>query len=117
MGKKGPRVGEYIAKAEPFARPILKHLRKLMHKADPKVEETLKWRMPTFTHFGIVFCMAGFKRHCALAFWKGKLILDNQGRRVDESMGEFGRIASFKDLPPDRELISYIKKAVAINVD
>ena len=73
--------------------------------------------MPTFTHDSIVGCMAGFKRHCALAFWEGKLILDKQGRRVDESMGRFGRIASFKDLPPDRELISYIRKAVAFNVE
>lgn len=117
MGKKDPRVDAYIAKAEPFARPILKHIRTLVHRADPKIEETLKWRMPTFTHDGIVFCMAGFKRHCALAFWKGKLILDRQGRRLDESMGQFGRISSLKDLPSDRQLIGYIKKAVALNVD
>lgn len=117
MGKKDPRVDAYIAKAEPYARPILKHIRKLVHKADPKIEETMKWRMPTFIHHGIVCGMAGFKRHCALGFWKSKLIVDKQGRRVDESMGQFGRITSLKDLPPDRELIGYIKKAVVFNVD
>ena len=42
MGKKDPRVDDYIAEAESFAQPILKHLRKLVHEADPKIEETLK---------------------------------------------------------------------------
>ena len=117
MGKKDPRVDAYIAKAGPFAQPILKHIRTLVHRADPKIEETLKWRMPTFIHEGIVCGMAGFKQHCALGFWKSKLILDKQGRRVDEAMGNFGRISSLKDLPSDRELMGYIKKAVALNVD
>ncbi|HEY3858387.1 MAG TPA: YdeI/OmpD-associated family protein [Gammaproteobacteria bacterium] len=117
MGKKDPRVDAYIAKSPDFAQPILKHIRKLMHKADPKIEETLKWRMPTFTHDGIVCGMAAFKRHCALGFWKGKLILDGQGRRVDEAMGSFGRIKSLKDLPPDAKLLGYIKKAVKLNQD
>jgi hypothetical protein len=31
MAQKDPRVDEYISKAAPFARPILKHLRKMMH--------------------------------------------------------------------------------------
>jgi uncharacterized protein YdeI (YjbR/CyaY-like superfamily) len=115
MGKKDPRVDAYIAKSPDFAQPILKHIRKLVHKADPDVEETLKWRMPTFTHDGIVCGMAAFKQHCALGFWKGKLILDGKGRRVDDAMGSFGRITSLKDLPSDAKLLTYIKKAVKLN--
>jgi uncharacterized protein YdeI (YjbR/CyaY-like superfamily) len=117
MGKKDPRVDAYIAESADFAQPILKHIRKLVHQADPKIEETLKWRMPTFTHDGIVCGMAAFKKHAALGFWKGKLILDSQGRRVDEAMGSFGRITSLKDLPTDRQLIAYIKKAVKLNAE
>ncbi len=115
MGKKDPRVDAYIAKSPDISRPILKHIRKLMHQADPQVEETLKWRIPTFTHDGIVCCMAAFKQHCALSFWKGKLILDSKGRRVDSAMGNFGRIQSLKDLPSDTKLLSYIRKAVTLN--
>ncbi len=115
MGKKDPRVDAYIAKSAPFAQPILKHLRKLVHQADPKIEETLKWRMPTFIHDGIVCGMAAFKQHCTLGFWKGALILGKDGKRVDDAMGQFGRIASRKDLPSDRQLIAYIKKAVQLN--
>ena len=115
MGKKDPRVDAYIAKAQPFARPILRKLRTLAHRADPKMEETVKWGMPSFTHDGIVCIMAAFKRHCALVFWKGKLILDPRGRRVDKGMGHFGRIKSVKDLPVDAKLLGYIKLAVKLN--
>jgi hypothetical protein len=117
MGKKDPRVDAYIAKAAPFARPILKHLRKLVHQADPGIEETLKWGMPSFSHDGIVCGMAAFKRHCAFGFWKGRLILDKGGRRVDEAMGSFGKITSLKYLPSDARLIAYIKKAVKLNLE
>jgi uncharacterized protein YdeI (YjbR/CyaY-like superfamily) len=115
MAKKDPRVDAYIANSPAFAQPILKHIRKLVHRADPKIEETLKWRMPTFTHDGIVCGMAAFKNHTALGFWKGKLILDSKSRRVDDAMGSFGRITSLKDLPSDAKLLAYIKKAVQLN--
>ena len=115
MGKKDPRVDAYIARSADFAKPILKHIRKLVHKADSDIEETLKWGMPTFTHDGIICGMAAFKQHCALGFWKGKLILDSKGRRVDDAMGSFGRITSRKDLPSDAKLLGYIRKAVRLN--
>ena len=117
MGKRDPRVDAYIAKSADFARPILKHLRALVHKADPRIEETMKWSMPSFTHDGLVCNMAAFNRHCAFGFWKGKLIVDKQGKQVDEAMGQMGRIASLADLPSDRQLIGYIKKAVKLNQD
>ena len=117
MGKRDPRVDAYIAKSADFARPILKHLRALVHEADPRIEETMKWSMPSFTHDGLVCNMAAFNRHCAFGFWKGKLIVDKQGKRVDEAMGQMGRIASLDDLPSDRQLIGYIKKAVKLNQD
>jgi len=117
MGKKDPRVDAYIAKSADFAQPILKHIRKLVHKADPDIEETVKWGMPSFNHAGIVCGMAAFKQHAAFGFWKSKLILDSKGRRMDEAMGSFGRIASLKDLPSDAKLVGYIKKAVKLNLE
>jgi|SRR6185312_624019 len=111
MGKKDPRVDAYIAKSADFAQPILKHLRKLVHKADPDIQETVKWGMPSFSHAGIVCNMAAFKKHCAFGFWKSKLILDGK----DEAMGSFGRVTSLKDLPSDAKLLGYIRKAVKLN--
>jgi len=113
MGKKDPRIDAYIAKSADFAQPILTHLRKLVRKADPEIEEMLKWGMPSFGHAGIVCQMAAFKRHCAFGFWKSKLILDAK----DEGMGSFGKLTSLKDLPSDAKLIAYIKKAVKLNLE
>ena len=41
MGKRDPRIDTYIAKAAPFAQPILEHFRDVVHAAVPKVEETI----------------------------------------------------------------------------
>jgi uncharacterized protein YdeI (YjbR/CyaY-like superfamily) len=58
--------------------------------------------------------MAAFKQHCSLNFWKGSTVVP-EGARKETGMGQFGRITSVKDLPPDEEIIGYICKAVAIN--
>ena len=112
MPKRDPRVDAYIKKAQPFARPILTHLRKLVHKARPDVEETIKWRSPFFERRGIICFMASFKTHAVFGFWKGKLLF---GKEHKGAMGHFGRLMSIKDLPRDKELVGYIKKAAELN--
>jgi uncharacterized protein YdeI (YjbR/CyaY-like superfamily) len=65
-----PKVDAYIAKAQPFAQPILSHVRELVHKACPDVEETIKWSMPFFELRGVILGhMAAFKQHCSIGFW------------------------------------------------
>ena len=116
MAKKDPRIDAYIAKSADFAKPILHHLRKLVHAACPEVEETLKWSMPSFTYKGLLCGMAAFKQHCTFGFWKGKLILDDRGDDLEkDAMGHFGRIYSIADLPPDKTMLGYIKEAVRLN--
>lgn len=46
MGTKDPRIDGYIAKSADFARPILVHLRDVVHSACPGVEEAWKWSHP-----------------------------------------------------------------------
>src|SRR5687767_1512231 len=117
MGERDPRVDAYIEKAKPFAQPILRHIRQVVHAACPKTEETLKWSMPTFMYEGEMLCgMAAFKEHAVLGFWKASLILDQEGRKLeDDAMGQFGCIRTVKDLPPRRELTGYIRKAMELN--
>ena len=115
-----PRVDAYIAKAADFAKPILIHIREAVHKADPDIEETLKWGMPSFMHKGIVCGMAAFKAHCTFGFWKHSLMVDKSNpnaNKDEEAMGNFGRITSVKDLPPKKELMALVKKAVKLNED
>jgi uncharacterized protein YdeI (YjbR/CyaY-like superfamily) len=114
MGQKDPRIDTYIAKSAPFAQPILRHVRKLVHAGCPEVQETMKWSMPHFDYYGIMLELTAFKQHCSIGFWKGELIL---GKRAgsDGGMGHFGRITNLKDLPSDKRFIEYVRKAAALN--
>jgi uncharacterized protein YdeI (YjbR/CyaY-like superfamily) len=105
-----PRIDTYIAKAEPFARPILEHVRERVHAALPEAEETLKWSMPAYTLGGkIVLITAAFKAHVALNFWRGQE-LRGEGANAD-AMGQFGKIKSLEELPIDAELDRLIRDA------
>jgi uncharacterized protein YdeI (YjbR/CyaY-like superfamily) len=113
------RIDAYIEKKADFAKPILKHIRELVHKACPGVQETIKWGMPYFDYEGSVLCaMAAFKEHCTFLFWKASLMKDPEKIfqiTEREAMGHFGRITSLKDLPSDKILIAYIKEAAKLN--
>jgi uncharacterized protein YdeI (YjbR/CyaY-like superfamily) len=115
MAEKDPLVDAYIGKSAPFAQPILKHLRRVVHAGCPEVEETIKWQFPHFDHKGMMCSMAAFKHHCAFGFWKGELIFKGDKRAKLEAMGHFGRIASLADLPPEEILIGYVRKAAQLN--
>lgn len=113
-----PRIDAYIAKAAPFAQPILRHLRKLVHRGCPAANETMKWSMPHFEHAGSILCgMAAFKAHCTFGFWHqgmekfvGPLAADSKG-----AMGSFGRITSLTDLPDDATMIRFVQEAAKLN--
>ncbi len=110
MGKKDARIDAYIAKSAPFARPILRRLRKLVHQGCPGVVEGVKWGMPHFDYGGIFCGMAAFKGHCTFGFWNRAM---NLGRTGD-AMGQFGRITSFSDLPADGVILGYVRQARAL---
>ena len=108
-----PRIDAYIAKAAPFARPILEHVRERVHAAAPEAEEAIKWGAPGFTVGGkILLIMAAFKAHAALNFWRGQELGD--GGPKAGAMGQFGRLTSLDDLPPDDELDALIREAAAL---
>jgi uncharacterized protein YdeI (YjbR/CyaY-like superfamily) len=109
-----PRVDAYIEKAAPFAQPILQALRALVHDASEEIEETIKWGMPYFTYKGIICGMAAFTEHCAFGFWKDSLLFKD-AEKSKEGMGSFGRITKVEDLPPRRQLLSYIRAAMKLN--
>jgi uncharacterized protein YdeI (YjbR/CyaY-like superfamily) len=119
MGKRDKRVETYIAKSAPFARPVLNHLREIVHQGCPDAEETIKWGMPFFEYKDEILCnMASFKKHCSFGFWKASIlsdpdhILELVGKT---SMGSLGQLSDLSDLPPDRILIKYIKAAAKLN--
>lgn len=119
MPHKDPRIDAYIDKSAAFAKPILNHLRKLIHKACPQVEETMKWSFPHFDYKGEMMCsMASFKQHCSFGFWKASLMKDPvlvETAKSEVAMGHLGKITSLKDLPSDKQLTAWIKEAMKLN--
>ena len=108
-----PRIDAYIAKAPDFAKPILAKIRERVHVAVPEAEEAMKWSAPSFTLNGkILIVMASFKAHAALNFWRGQEIGDGSAKAG--AMGQFGKLTSVDDLPPDDELDLLIREAASL---
>jgi len=111
--KRDPRVDAYIERAQPFARPILAHVRERVHAVCPDAAETLKWSSPSFTLDGkILLMMAAFKAHAALNLWRGQELRGAEASA--DGMGQFGKLTSLADLPPGDELDAVIRKAAEL---
>jgi len=117
MEQYDPRVDAYIDKAAPFAKPILEHLRKLVHQTSPLITEAIKWGFPFFDYKGPVCQMVSFKEHCGFGFWKASMLHDpNKLLNTGEpAAGSFGRITKLADLPSDDILKEFILQAIHIN--
>lgn len=115
MSARDKRVDAYIARSAEFARPILTRLRDVVHAACPDVDETIKWSFPVFMYHGMLCHMAAFKAHATFGLWKGALIagVGQTGQR--NSMGQYGKLTSVKDLPTKRALVTQIKAAMRLN--
>jgi len=105
-----PRIAAYIAKAQPFARPILEKVRERVHAVVPGVEEAMKWSHPTYCRNGkIVVGTAAFKEHASVHFWRGQeLGFETKAG----AMGQLGKLTSVEDLPED--LDAMIAKAAEL---
>jgi uncharacterized protein YdeI (YjbR/CyaY-like superfamily) len=119
---RNPAVDAYVAKSADFAQPILRHVRTLMHRGCPRIEETIKWGVPAFERDGIVAMMAAFKHHVAFGFWSEKLIRDKLGAEAervfpkDAKLGMAGRRYHRRaELPCDTAILRAVKVAVALN--
>lgn len=112
MGKRDPRVDAYIAKSADFAKPIISHLRGVVHEACPEVEETMKWGVPHFDYKGVLCAVAAFKQHCNFILWKADLVI---GPDANKEGGPLRVITKTTDLPSDKTLKRWIKEAAALN--
>jgi uncharacterized protein YdeI (YjbR/CyaY-like superfamily) len=112
--KTDPRIDAYIDRQADFARPILRHLRDIVHAACPDCEETLKWSSPTFMYKGKILAgFAAFKAHATFGYWSGSQVLEADPAQAS-AMGQFGRLTSLDDLPSRAALIDLTKKAMTL---
>ena len=61
--KSPPTIDEYIAGFPPSVQQILQNIRAIVHEAAPAAQETIKYKMPTFTLQGNLVFFAAFKKH------------------------------------------------------
>ena len=101
-----PRIDEKIAKADDFARPVLEHLRALVHRTVPDAGEAIKWGMPHFTYKGKNLAgIAAFKAHVSFG-------IHGEGRAV-EGMGQYGKIRTMADVPAGTVIADGLRAAQA----
>lgn len=119
MSKLDPSVTTYIDHSAEFAQPILSKWRKLVHKACPNVEESIKWGIPHFDYKGDFMCvMASYKNHCSFTFIKAELMSDprlKNGKTLKPIQRFMGRVTSLKDLPSDADFAKLLKEAMSLN--
>lgn len=120
MRSSDPGIDDYIAKSAPFAKPILKRIRELVHEGCPGVTETLKWGAPAFEHHGLLCGMASFKAHCRFGFWKQDLVAEHAPAlkpTAAEIIRSCGHLATVKDLPSRTVMLKLIRVAARLNED
>jgi hypothetical protein len=103
------RIDAYIDAAAPFAQPILRHFRNVVHHAAPASDETIKWGMPFFAYKDRpIAMMAAFKAHAGIGIFDGTPMAGGDG------MGQFGKLGAVTDLPDPAALAALIGKAMTL---
>jgi uncharacterized protein YdeI (YjbR/CyaY-like superfamily) len=117
--KKGysPEVDAYVEKSAAFAKPILKKLRDLMHKADPEIVETMKWSCPHFELQGLVASLAAFKEHVRFGYWRGVQVTGETSfmERMGQTEMAAAKLTDVKELPADDLILKWTRKAIELN--
>ena len=112
---KNPEFDAYIETAPAYAKPIVRKIRELFHKAFPEIEEHIKWGHLSFEHKGIVGGVSAHKKHMNFVFWKGGLCKDPHKTFQVEGTSSGLVLTSMEDLPRDSIIIDYIREAVELN--
>ncbi|MEP6467420.1 MAG: YdeI/OmpD-associated family protein [Parafilimonas sp.] len=119
MENYNKEVTAYIAKMADFAKPILNHLREIIFRTCPDVEENIKWGTPHYSFKGDHLCMfGGFKQHCSFSLYKAELMKDKEIQESVKGGKKFGYMDKVKDiseLPDSKILVAYIKEAMELN--
>jgi len=101
-------IDEYIAGFPIEVRKILEKIRMTIRKAAPDAEETLKYRMPTFTLKGNLVYFAAFKRH--IGFYPVPSGIEKFSKELSEYEGGKGSVKFPLDKPIPYDLIGKIVK-------
>ena len=77
---RDPRVDEYIEGLPEWQQAVCREVRKIVHSADPELEETIKRRVqPYFVLEGNVGALLAAKRHVCVFLYDGGIVPDPEG--------------------------------------
>ncbi len=94
---KNPEVDQYLVKKEHPMTTEIERVRDIILATDDRIEETIKWAVPTFMYKGnMASYFMNAKKHVSLMFHKGALMNDTTG--LLEGDGKEGRVAKFTTL-------------------
>lgn len=110
------QIDEYIESVPEWARPVCVKLRAILLKADPGIVEAWKWG-PHYEKDGMVCGFGAFKKHVALAFFKGSLLPDPKAI-LEKCPGTLNSrrlyIRSMADLDA-KAITALVRAAIAVN--
>jgi len=92
-----PEVDAWFEAYENPMKPVVQRIREVVLDADPRIDECIKWKAPTFTYRGN---LASFypksKQHASLMFHQGAKIPGEHPRL--QGSGDTSRVMKFEDL-------------------
>jgi hypothetical protein len=71
-------IDKRIAETKDWRGKALARLRKLIHEADPNIQEEWKWDSPIFSHDGMLCSIGAFQNHVKVNFFKGASLKDSK---------------------------------------
>lgn len=95
----------------------LARVRALIHEADPDVVEEWKWRVPVWSHDGIICTGEAYKSAVKLTFAKGASLEDPAGLFTSSLDGKVRRAIDIREgeTVDEPALKALIRAAVALN--
>ena len=69
-------IDKQIQEAGGWKGELIAKLRKLIHEADPEIQEEWKWDVGVYVHTGMVCAVSAFKDHIKINFFKGAAVQD-----------------------------------------
>lgn len=111
--KTAPEVDAFLKERKHPLTQEIQEVRKIILETDPRIEETIKWKSPTFMYKGnIASYFFNAKKFVSLMFHKGALIPDASG--LLEGDGKESRVARFhslEDIGEKKEALQAIIRA------
>jgi hypothetical protein len=118
MGESPSRlIDARIKELDDWRGKTVSHVRALIKQADPEVVEEWKWRVPVWSHDGLICTGETYKSVVKLTFYKGASLKDPSGLFNSSLAGNARRAIDFHkgDEMDEDAFKTLIRAAVALN--